>query len=1405
MAAPAPPPPPPPNGGWGQTWTSITQPSAATAPRTATRAYARAVAPGYRQRPTAGGTLDDRAEGALAKVVQKAGTAAGRRAGRHFTGPTRHARTRRVREAARDIDFGTFSEIVAGPGNADVQAFLAANHGVQVGAAGFNVHGYEFGFNDLAEAYGRRDAQGNLIQNGGRYLLLFNEWLSTVVAPMARAVLGVRGWTTYCWWMVQVFGGNGDVLASTGMQMGSPTVAEVRTRLQLLQNGPTSGEASEEMFNPGAFVRVSIGNPGLGYAGGSELPAHLRSHLGSRKQLWSPPLDDKLCGVWSFAVGYLHTIGNKVAAQNLKQRPKDPASLRRIKEYTDRVGDCGTTFTDLERLAEWRGVTVVVLDSVTLAPKWSSNPHGVPDEGGDVSEEKIVALIHDVLTKHYMFAGAIDAVHRESVFCRHCRKFVSRKHHRCGKFDCRTCGHRCKTKIDLWAHRYGRDGENKEQVKCAKCNQSSSAECIEAHTAKCKGNRWRCDACGESIVTDPKNVRYQSIEEHLAERCGKKCRWCENCKDHCPPGHSCRILPLGEEAAYKFNPKHPTFDYAFDIESAVNPENGLQIPVLVAVYPIIGLKKSELMDDFKRRAKLFYETEAAPVIFDGDKCMRLFATWLITRKHKVRILAHNAKGYDGPLLEYTLRELGVEVTAIKAGNKTIRLAWGPNGRSGVMTCSMSLFPSSLDKFAKAMLGQEVGKDRFPHSKHTVSGEEFASLNGEFPPAEWYLRHGLGREPDAAVQNWHDEAKLEWAPHTEKKWDYWQVLVEYCKKDTLLLAHALAVYRKAMFDVTSKDDGDGPGLDVLSCATVATAGRKAFRYCFMDHLPEGGLVTPTAEEDAFMRDASFGGNTQQFSSGVDLHTVPQYATRVDPTTGKTKKVRKVLKSLDFTSHYPWQQLNKKNKYPWGVPVWSDELDLDWTGAAKVTVRPPDDPNPHAVPVLPVKNKETGRLEFSYHRITGTYMISELKYAVENGYTIEKVHKVLHYPDARTEVFAPYMRKFFAGKMHASKPPKGEIPPIIRRFKEEYGIELDAEKLMAGEDPVLRALYKLFLNSLWGKFGQTEKPTTETVDMAQFHKCVQRHGDGKIRIVDAHPCPVLFDRFIITYYDLENDAAKNHNNTHVGISNEVLANGRRILHMAMDIVANDPDCELLYCDTDSTFFVAPEDWVHPMEGDGIGELLPEFKTYATRCAIVGPKTYYFDNPEDPEGNTKRALKGVPINEYNERFINYDAFMEVILNTDLRLYFRSFEIRRRGAGVLYATEARKVVGRNPEFAKRQPAPYGEHMPPWREDNEHLRVEPVKRTWSARGNADDDDDDDPLPPPLPPPPLPKRRAIVKPTAAELLEVAAATATGSVDADDDGVDMDEDDLIELHAEIDRERSARNETPLARAVRSLHE
>ena len=148
----------------------------------------------------------------------------------------------------------------------------------------------------------------------------------------------------------------------------------------------------------------------------------------------------------------------------------------------------------------------------------------------------------------------------------------------------------------------------------------------------------------------------------------------------------------------------------------------------------------------------------------------------------------------------------------------------------------------------------------------------------------------------------------------------------------------------------------------------------------------------------------------------------------------------------------------------------------------------------LPLLP-ENKD-GRLLFHLNDITGgTYTSIELKKALELGYVITKIYVGYEYKKYNG-LMKDYVKCFVKMKIENTKNYTKEEVDEINKYHESIGLSIDLDHTKCKKNPGMRAISKLFLNSLWGKFGQSS-----TLDQREFindyNLFVQRCSDTKIK--------------------------------------------------------------------------------------------------------------------------------------------------------------------------------------------------------------------------------------------------------------------------------------------------------------------
>ena len=413
-----------------------------------------------------------------------------------------------------------------------------------------------------------------------------------------------------------------------------------------------------------------------------------------------------------------------------------------------------------------------------------------------------------------------------------------------------------------------------------------------------------------------------------------------------------------------------------------------------------------------------------------------------------------------------------------------------------------------------------------------------------------------------------------------------------------------------------------------------------------------IVSPLEPRDAF-----YGGRTEAFKLYEEASNT------------------KTINYYDVTSLYPW--VNKTGKIPMGHPdiITENFKDLQhYEGLVKCKVLPPRD---LYIPVLPAKCNE--KLLFSLCRtcgetyqksscqhtvqersLTGTWVTDELKMAVSQGYNILKMYEVWHFdnisqndPITKTGgLFTTYVNTFLKVKQEASGWPEWCVneqtkQKYIQGYYDKEGILLDYDKIM--ENPGLRSLSKLMLNSFWGKFGQRANLTQTTFvtqpdqyfDMMtsdeQVIKNVRFINDESVQIDWVH----------------NDDFIQPSSRTNVVIAAYTTAQARLKLYSYLQPLGN----RVLYCDTDSVVFItSPGQW-KPSLGDYLGDLtdeVPDKKApdnTITHFVTGGPKNYAYNlTKPNKHGQTSICkVRGITLNFKNALDINFNTLHKMITSKD------------------------------------------------------------------------------------------------------------------------------------------------------------
>ena len=218
--------------------------------------------------------------------------------------------------------------------------------------------------------------------------------------------------------------------------------------------------------------------------------------------------------------------------------------------------------------------------------------------------------------------------------------------------------------------------------------------------------------------------------------------------------------------------------------------------------------------------------------------------------------------------------------------------------------------------------------------------------------------------------------------------------------------------------------------------------------------------------------------------------------------------------------------------------------------------------------------------SQRSITGLWTTVEVAKALEKGYKIEQIYEVMHFENSSTELWKGYIRKFMKIKLETSKFTCSEQE--YRQKARKFGIELGEIK----ENPGLRFISKICLNSLWGKFGQNPKVKhSEYIDNEKdFYRVVL---DDKIESISL--C-FLNEKMVYASYERKDEFLRISYNTNIYIACFTSSWARLRLYSMLEQL----DANVCYCDTDSVVYIENErtiSIVNQFKGDSLGEWTDE----------------------------------------------------------------------------------------------------------------------------------------------------------------------------------------------------------------------
>ena len=811
---------------------------------------------------------------------------------------------------------------------------------------------------------------------------------------------------------------------------------------------------------------------------------------------------------------------------------------------------------------------------------------------GDMEKEFKIYLYKNGNHFDLVNSNKLQGFFGKDYFCKKCNKTYTHKNqHRCS-FKCNIC---CSYDCDCIGIDFKK---HTNWTGCQDCNRNfPSTKCFNTHkeTEACD-KYWKCLDCKKKF--DSKRF------DRNTHTCGDY--WCNNCKAVVDKNHKCYMTPKPiKEISNKY--------IFFDFEATQNKGTHE-----------VNLCVSQYFDD------------PTPIIHYS---IEEFCEWLFDKKHKgYTILAHNGKGYDYQfIMKYIYKKTSYKPFIVYAGSKimTFSIKQGLNIR---FVDSVNFMTCRLEDFPKTFGIKELKKGFYPHLFNTADNYNYI---GDIPPRKDFCCNSFGEKKRKEFLEWYDNKQK-----NNYIWNNKQELLDYCISDVDILRRSMIVFRQLYIDIAD--------IDPLQYTTIASVCMAIFRgHYIVDNfnteyisaveedrkeefleqtrlrvIEEGKIAVVGQEDQEYIRKSFFGGRTNA--------SCLKYEFKGDEI-GRYRDITSLYPTVNYYDEYGLGHLKTITENFGDIKQYKGFIDCE--------IVPPKD---LYFPVLPTKGE---KLVFDLNKKRGIWTTQEVNKAVEKGYIIKKIHSIKYYERTSRTLFRGYVEKFLKIKQQASGYPEwckteNEKDKYIKDYYKVQNIKLDKDKIKVNKG--LRAVAKLCLNSLWGKFGMRNNlPKTEVLNCKKrFNQIMfsNKYKDHNLFFIDD-------ERVEMTYKDVEIDtttAGSLANTTNIGIASFTTSWARLRLYEGLETLGE----QALYNDTDSIIYKYDKNNPNHKEielGDGLGDWTDELEG----CVMVGtfisggPKNYSY---ETDDGIFHTKVKGFNLNYSVSKIINHNSMIEVVDNREL-----------------------------------------------------------------------------------------------------------------------------------------------------------
>ncbi|KAL3109569.1 hypothetical protein niasHT_011207 [Heterodera trifolii] len=280
----------------------------------------------------------------------------------------------------------------------------------------------------------------------------------------------------------------------------------------------------------------------------------------------------------------------------------------------------------------------------------------------------------------------------------------------------------------------------------------------------------------------------------------------------------------------------------------------------------------------------------------------------------------------------------------------------------------------------------------------------------------------------------------------------------------------------------------------------------------------------------------------------------------------------------------------------------------------------------------------------------YTHVELNKALQLGYVVTDLFEVWDYDEWDGTLFSSYVNTFVGLKVQATGWPETcetdeQRQAFVEDFERTEGIRLDSTKMEF--NPGLRLIAKTLANSLWGKLaqrvGQTEIRYTRTP--AEFHALLDDPTVDKLDFVHVSD---HMDRCVVRKRP---EFARAPPTNCLPVAAFVTSYGRLHLYDYMEQVSAIDGAELLYCDTDSIYYVNKMGGPCVAEGEALGQMKRELTDRRiVEFVAGGPKNYGIRHTAR-DGTDERAnlkIRSFRLSYTAQQLLTFEAMKDLTLAT-------------------------------------------------------------------------------------------------------------------------------------------------------------